>query len=172
MFVDTYSQSKMAYSTTSLRLTVVIILCSLLFSCSSSDVLNCLSDSNVRWNISISTQEELNRFVDNVTSSIDEGADRCIQLFFTGKSFELDLINIMGIKLGTRGGLVMVGVASSRVTINCVANATALEELRSIFQPIANVSLVVLDGLVFARCPVPVVIEEVSTVVIQNCDFM
>ena len=37
---------------------------------------------------------------------------------------------------------------------------------------IANVSLVVLDRLIFTECPVPVVLEEVSTVIVQNCEFM
>ena len=154
-----------------------LLLYILLFGCSnvdSSDVVDCFSErfnSVTRWNISINGQEELERFVNNTVSSNDE-ADRCIQLFLTGKSYELDIIRIMATKLGNNGGLVMVGVADPPVTINCVANASSLEGLRDILKPLANVSLVVLDGLLFTECPVPVVLEEVSTVIVKNCVFM
>ena len=155
-----------------------IVLCILLFSCSnvdSSDSLDCFSDrfnSAVIRNVSINGQEELDNFVDDVISFMDDDTDRCIQLFLTREVYKLDMIKVMGVKLGTGGGLVMVGVANPRVTINCVASISGLEELRSNLKPIANVSLVVLNGLKFAGCPVPVVLEEVSTVIIQNCDFM
>ena len=79
----------------------------------------------------------------------------------------------MRMKLRTSGGLVIVGATNSRVTINCVvANVSDLEELTNNSTLVANVSLVVLDGLLFAQCPVPVVLEEVSTVIGQNCVFM
>ena len=165
--------------------TILIALCILEssseFSCNSVDsndvAHHCYSNvSEARsevasWNIS--TQEELNRFLElkNVTSFTGESTNRCIRLYFTGESFKLDIIKlkklIMSIKLGTGGGLVMIGVAiPHRVKIHCVANATSLLE------PLANISLVALDGLVFTRCPVPVIIEEVCTVIVQNCDFM
>ena len=156
----------------------VNVLCVLLFSCSnvdSSDSLDCFSDrfnSAVIRNVSINGQEELDNFIDDVISFMDDDTDRCIQLFLTREVYKLDMIKVMRVKLGTVGGLVMVGVANPRVTINCVANISGLEELRSNLKPIANVSLVVLNGLKFAGCPVPVVLEEVSTVIVQNCDFM
>ena len=157
---------------------LVNVFCTLLFSCNnvgSSDSLDCFSErfnSAVIRNVSINGQEELSNFVDNVTSFMDDDTDRCIQLFLTSKVYKLDLIKIMGIKLGTGGGLVMIGVANPRVTIDCVSNISGLEELRSNLKPLANISLVVLNGLRFAGCPIPVVLEEVSTVIVQNCDFM
>ena len=158
---------------------LLIVLCILQFSCdvadSSGGILNCFNerfDSVVRWNVSIDEQEELDNFVHTVTSTNDD-KDRCIQLFLTGKSYSLDIIKIMRMKLGTGGGLIIVGVANPRVTINCVAvNVSDLEELINNSTLVANVSLVVLDGLLFAECPVPVVLEEVSTVIVQNCVFM
>ena len=154
-----------------------LLLYILLFGCSnvdSSDVVDCFSerfDSVTRWNISINGQEELDRFVNNITS-LNDDVDRCIQLFLTGKSYDLDVIRIMATKLGNYGGLVMMGVADPLVTINCFANSSGLEVLRNSLKPLANVSLVVLDGLLFTECPVPVVLEEVSTVIVQNCVFM
>lgn len=156
---------------------LLIVLCILQFSCdvadSSGGILNCFNerfDSVVRWNVSIDEQEELDNFFHTVTSTND---DRCIQLFLTGKSYSLDIIKIMRMKLGTGGGLVIVGVANPLVAINCVApNVSDLEELINNSTLVANVSLVVLDGLLFAECPVPVVLEEVSTVIVQNCVFM
>ena len=155
----------------------LVILCILPFGyCNddSSDILDCFDerfDSVIRWNISLYEQEELDSFVDNITSLNDE-ADRCVQLFLTGKSYELDIIRIMGLKLGNDGGFVVIGVADPPVTIKCVVNASSLEDLRNSLKPLANVSLVVLDGLLFTECPVPVVLEEVSTVIVQNCLFM
>lgn len=159
---------------------LLIEFCILLFGCnkvdSSDETFNCFSerfDSTIRWNISINGQEELDNFVDNITSFPDyDDADRCIQLFLTEKSYELDVIKLMRIKLGTGGGLVMVGVANSHTIINCTANVSGLEKLRNSLKPLANVSLVALDGLTFTRCPVPFVLEEVSRVMVQNCDFM
>ena len=79
----------------------------------------------------------------------------------------------MRMKLGTSGGLVIVGATNPRVTINCVvANVSDLEELINNSTLVTDVSLVVLDGLLFAQCPVPVVFEEISTVIVQNCVFM
>ena len=159
---------------------LLIVLCILQFSCDVADsnggVLNCFNerfDSVVRWNVSIDKQEELDNIVHNITSTNDD-KDRCIQLFLTGKSYALDIIKIMRMKLGTSGGLVIVGAASNpRVTINCVvANVSDLEELINNSTLVADVSLVVLDGLLFAQCPVPVVLEEVSTVIVQDCLFM
>lgn len=160
---------------TSFRTIVLIELCILLLSCynvDSSNDLNCFSerfDSTERSNISINGQEELDKFVDNVTA--DNLMDRCVQLFLTEKAYELDIIKIMGMKLGTGGGLVMVGLANPRVTIKCIANVSGLEELRSILKPLANTSLVVLDGLTFVGCPVPIVLEQVKAVIVQNCHF-
>ena len=158
-------------------LTVVNVLCILLFSCYSNvDSLDCFSqrfNSAVIRNVLINGQEELDNFVNNVTAfTDDDDTDKCVQLFLTRKVYKLNMIKIMGARLGTGGGLVMVGLANPRVTINCVANISGLEELRSNLKALANVSLVVLDGLKFAGCPVPVVIEEVTTVIVQNCDFM
>ena len=152
----------------------------LLFSCSSVDSnhsMDCFSerfnDSVAILNVSINGQEELDDFIDNVTSLTVDDKNRCIQLLLNELSYKLDVIKVMSVvKLGTGGGLVLVGVAKPRVTINCVANSSELEELRSNLKPIANVSLVVLDGLKFTGCPVPIVIEEASTVIVQNCDFM
>ena len=54
---------------------------------------------------------------------------------------------------------------------NCTASQSDLEELREVVQPISRASLVLMDGLVFTGCPVPIMIEEASSVVIQNCVF-
>ena len=158
----------------------IILFYVLQFSCNNVDSfgnnLNCFSgerfDSVIKSNISISEQSDLNDFIGNVTSFTDDDKDRCIQLLLTGKSYSLDMIKIMRIKLGTGGGLVIVGVPDQPVKINCIADASGLEDLRNSLKPLANVSLVVLDGLLFTECPVPVVLEEVSTVIVQNCVFM
>ena len=63
-----------------------------------------------------------------------------------------------------------MGVAG-HVEIHCIASTSNLDELRSIFRPISNIALVAFDGLIYDSCPVPIVIEEVSVVVVKNCTF-
>ena len=153
---------------------VLIVLCILQFRCnnvasSSGDSLDCFNErfnSTKISNTSINGQSELNDFINKLP---DNDEDRCIQLSLTGKSYTLDMTNITRMKLGAGGGLVIVSVVNPRVTIS-IANVSNLEELIN-SSLVANVSLVVLDGLVFTECPVPVVLEEVSTVIVQNCEF-
>ena len=138
----------------------------------SRDNLNCSSerfDATVRRNVTINGQEELDSFFDNLSLFTK---DRCIQLYLTEQSYNLDIIKIMRMKLGTTGGLAIFGVANPRVKINCVSDVSGLDKLKSVLKALSNVSLVVLEGLTFIGCPVPVVLEEVSTVIVQNCDFM
>ena len=77
----------------------------------------------------------------------------------------------MRINLGINGSLAIMGVDSA-VNINCAINVTDPEELRDMLQPISRAQLVLFDGLVFTQCPVPIVIEEVYSVMIQNCVFL
>ena len=154
------------------------ILCVLLMTCKtvdSSDSLNCSSErfnTTDRLNATIHRQEELDVFVENITSFSNSSVDRCVQLFLKGKSYKLDVIKVMKIHLGPGGGLAILGVTYPRVRIDCYASVTDLEQLRNILRPLSNVSLVVLEGLTFIGCPVPLMLEEVSTVIVKNCDFM
>ena len=168
-----------AYRFSTSTLIILNFLCVLLFRCDTTDpndvYLDCFNESerfNSNRNVSIRDQKELDNFVENIATSTDGDIDRCIQLYLTGESYRLDVIKLMQVKLGTGGGLVVVGVISPQVKITCVASLSTLEELRSALNPISNVSLVALYGLMFSGCPVPIVLEEVSTVIVQNCNFM
>ena len=135
---------------------------------SQSDVRNCHS---VVWrNVTVSNQSQLDEFVANVSSQDESNKATCIQLSFTGmgRSFKLDLLQLMRINL-VNGSLVITG---NSVNINCITNVTDSEELRKLLHPISRALLVLFDGLVFTRCPVPIVFEEVSNVIIQNCVFL
>ena len=137
----------------------------------SNDLLDCNDEGSAsNWSVHVDNQAELNDFMNNVTSFTGETASRCIRLSLTSGTYQLDVVKMMQLKLGTEGSLVIVGVAGA-VNINCTASTSNLEELRNIFRPISNVSLVSFDGLIFNSCPVPIVIEEVSVVVVQNCVF-
>ena len=129
-------------------------------------------DYKSRWNVTIYGQEELDNFIENVMSFEVKSIDRCIQLFLTGEYYKLDIIKMMKIKLGTGGGLVVVGTATPLVKINCIARVSELKELSNLTTPLSNVSLIVLNGLMFTGCLVPVLLENVSTVLIKNCKFM
>jgi len=58
------------------------------------------------------------------------------------------------------------------IDMNCTANATDLDVLKNMVQPISRTLLVLFDGLVFNKCSVPILIEEVAEVMISNCVFM
>ena len=82
----------------------------------------------------------------------------------------LDVVKLMNISLIDGGSLIMEsndGVAE----INCTASYYDVDELREVVRPISGLALVLLDGLLFDRCPVPLMIEETSNVTIRNCVF-
>ena len=126
---------------------------------------NCLNLTGTATN-----QRQLDLFLQDVIFSNSRNTTtKCIQLSLIGDSFNLDLLQLMRVNLGTNGSLMIV---SDSVIINCSTNVTDLEELRDTLQPISRALLVLFDGLVFTKCPVPIVIEEVSNVMIQNCVFL
>ena len=131
---------------------------------SAGDFRNC-HQSAVWRNVTVSNQSQLDEFVTNISSQYE---DMCIQLSLTGNSFKLDLLQLMRINL-TNDSLVITG---DSVIINCTTNVTDSEELRKLLQPISRALLVLFDGLVFTKCPVPIVFEEVANVIIQNCVFL
>ena len=124
------------------------------------------SDDIYNWTVSVHDQAELDDFMEQATSPIDTNTSRCVQLSLTGDfRYRLDIVKMMQIQLGTAGGLIVVGVKGP-VEIDCVPNVS------DILEPISNTSLVIFYGLKFVKCPIPILIEEVSLILVQNCDFM
>ena len=121
----------------------------------------------------VNDQSQMDELMTNISSYANYNSSLCIHLSLVGNrvgsSFRLDLLQLMRVNLGTNGSLMITG---NSVIISCTTNVTDLEELWDMLQPISRALLVFLDGLVFTRCPVPIVIEEVSTVMIQNCIFL
>ena len=116
----------------------------------------------------ISDQSQLDLFIRN--TSLYDNSTKCIQLSLVGSSFNVDLLPLMRINLGTNGSLEITG---DSVNIDCSINTTDRVELKDMLQPIiSHALLVLLDGLVFTKCPVPILIEEVSTVIVRNCVFL
>ena len=129
------------------------------------------SDENLTvWNVTVVTQLELSRFIENVTTYTKRcNTTNCLYLSLTGGSnYELDIVNIM--KLSINGSL-MIESKGGLSEINCTTASSDLEELSQTVQPLSRASLVLLDGLIFTGCPVPILIEEASNVFIQNCVF-
>ena len=132
---------------------------------------------SLRRSAKITDQSKLDLFMNNVSLYENPNANTtiCIQLELVRvdstvhTSFTLDLVQLMRINLGANGSLEITG---NSVNINCTTNVTDSEELRKLLQPISRALLVSLDGLVFTRCPVPIVMEEVVHVIIQNCVFL
>ena len=125
----------------------------------------------VVWNVTISSQLEMNRFIANVTAySNKRGTVDCLYLSLAGgTNYEIDIVKLLNINV-TNGNLIVKSKGGS-VEINCTAHSSDLENLTQILHPLSRASLVLLDGLIFIGCPVPILIEEASNVVIQNCVF-
>ena len=126
------------------------------------------NDGRFVWNVSIVSQLDLNQFMENMTVCGDQKKaviTNCLYMSLVAGEYELDIIALM--KLSINGSLVIKSEGGS-VGINCTAdNLVGMEDL----QPLSRALLVLLDGLIFTGCPVPILIEEASKVVIQNCVF-
>ena len=132
---------------------------------------NNLDESLMVWNVTASTQLELTQFIENVTTYTDlKNITNCLYLSLAGGSnYELDIIKL--IKISINGSLLLESKDGS-ANIACTAGGSFdLEAIRQTLQPLSRASLVLLDGLIFTGCPVPILIEEASNVVIQNCVF-
>ena len=152
----------------------------LLFSCKIIDgnyLFACPDHGDVHnWTVTVHCQEELEQAA---ASSTDKNTSRCIQLLLNtsglryGLSYRLNIVEMMKIRLGTLGGLIVTGAAgANRVHIDCIANISDEEDLKRLLSPLSNASFVKFDSLVFVKCPVPIMIQEVSLIVMRNCKFM
>ena len=132
-----------------------------------TDIVYCnnnVSEDSTVWNIS--TQLELNRFMENApTTHSDKRSSSCYHILLGGESnYIVDIVSLM--KIGTNGSLIVMS-ESGLAEISCTAN----KEPPQVVMSLSRASLVLLDGLIFTGCPVPILIEEASNVVIQNCVF-
>ena len=123
---------------------------------------NCLNSSNV----TITDQRQLNKLQDEILNS--SNPTKCIQLLLAGNSFELDLLLFTRINSGS---LAIIGINSVNIHCNTTTNVTYLENRLKNLQPLSRAVLLLFDGLVFTKCPIPIIIEKVSNVIIQNCVF-
>ena len=124
---------------------------------------NCLNSSNM----TITDQQQLNQLQDDILNS--SNPTKCIQLLLIGNSFELDLLLLTRIDSGI---LAIIGMNSVNIHCNTTTtNVTYLENKIKNLQPFSHAVLVLFDSLVFTKCPVPIIIEKVSNVIMQNCVF-
>ena len=137
-------------------------------SCVNGNYIFKCSDDIYNWTVSVHDQAGLDDFMQQAKSPIN--TSRCIQLSLAGDiRYRLNIVEMMQIQLGTAGGLIVVGAEDSvarPVEIDCVA------EVSDIVKPISNTSLVIFDKLKFVKCPVPILIEEVSSILVQTCKFV
>ena len=123
-------------------------------------------------NVLIRSQAEFERYVnDEISFSRENNDTRCIQWTLTGSTYQLDIVELMKINLQQSDSLIIQGHNGNMVNIDCVEGPANLEELFEAVQSLSRASLLVLDSLKIVRCPVPILIEEVSKVIITNCAF-
>jgi len=129
-----------------------------------------LAELGLVWNVSVVSQLELNQFIENVaTHGEKRNTTNCLYLSLAGgNNYELDIVELM--KISINGSLIMESKGGP-AEINCMSRLSDLEKLRQTLQPLSHALLVLLDGLIFNGCPVPILIEEASNVIIQNCVF-
>ena len=126
------------------------------------------SEDPMIWNVSVSTQPQLDQFIGNMTAYNNIRNTSYLHLSLAGdNSYTLDIVKLMNISLTNNGSLILESKGGS-AEIDCTVD---LEELKKVLQPISRASLVLMDGLVITGCPVPIMIEEASNVTIQNCIF-
>ena len=125
----------------------------------------------------VSNQLQLDQFLDNITSQRqDRGRARCIQLSLSGGTYHLNVTKFVhGIDLKKNDSLIVRGEHGA-VNIYCLVDDSANISQNGISEflqsrRILNASMVVFDGLVFTGCLLPIYVEKVNTVVIQNCVF-
>ena len=120
------------------------------------------------WWVSVADQSQLDQFINNVTSPSNRGNTSDIHLSLAGdNTYVLDIIKLMRININS-SSLIIEG-KDGLAKIDCTAASQPDPE--TLIQPLLNASLVQMDGLVFTGCPVPIMIEEASNVIIQNCVF-
>ena len=123
-----------------------------------------------------SNQSQLDQFLDNILSQRqDQDRARCIQLSLAGGIYRLNVTKFVhGLELKEYDSLIVRGEGGV-VNIYCLSidSATMSPKMSDYLQSrrILNASMVVFDGLVFTGCLLPIYVEEVKTVVIQNCVF-
>jgi len=117
-------------------------------------------------------QSQLENFLDNITSESrrNEQVPRTIQLSLIANIYLLNITKfVSGVK--ENDSLVVEGLGGV-VDISCLEdpNANVSEEyLQS--RRLLNASMVVFDGVMFTGCILPIYVEQVDAVVIQNCVF-
>ena len=116
----------------------------------------------------VSSQSQIDQLTTHDAATL-LGSPTCIQfLLVGGTTYEVNMMKIM--LLATNASLIMESKGGA-AEINCTADSSDLEELSRTIQPLSRASLVLLDGIVFTGCPAPILLKEVSNVVIQNCVF-
>jgi len=122
----------------------------------------------------VSSQSQLDQFLDNLTL-LTQDRPRCIQLSLASGNYKLNISKfVQRLGLKENDGLIVRGEGGV-VKISCL-----IKDVSNVFQNISeflqsrrlfNASMVVFDGLVFTRCLLPIYVEEVNNVTIQNCVF-
>ena len=114
--------------------------------------------------ILVSNQSEIDQFMKTQYNN-----PVCIHFLLNGGGiYKVNMMKMMF--MATNGSLIMRS-SGGIAEINCSTGISDLEELSKTIKPLSRASLVLLDGLTFTGCPVPILIEEASNVVIENCVF-
>ena len=129
-----------------------------------------LWDLSIVESVVITNQSQLNQFLNSSRASSIKGNGQDVNISLDGdsKSYVLDIVTLMRMNISDRN-LIMKG-EGGLAKINCTTDHDP-EKLQEIVQPILHASLVLIDGLEFTSCPVPIMIEKATKVMIQNCVF-
>ena len=140
------------------------ILCTVTLICLTSLFLYAKSDCSEESVILVSNQSEIDQLM-NTGPPITT----CVHLRLVGGCTYK--VNIMKMMLWGTNSSLMMECKDGTAEIDCMADSSDLKELDKTLQPLSRASLVLLDGLIFTGCPVPILIEEASNVVVQKCVF-
>ena len=143
----------------------VNILCILTFICLTRTFLSAKKDCSEKNVIVVSNQSEIDQFMNTGPPNTT-----CVHLCLVGgNTYKVNMMKMM--LWGSNKCLIMESdYKDGAAKIDCKADSSMLKELYN-KTVLSRSLLVLLDGLVFTRCPVPILIEEAFNVSIQNCVF-
>ena len=125
--------------------------------------------------VQINNQSDLEQLLKSATiEPCNASTSRNITIRIAANHYTLDIPKFLRVLNLTNGDtLTMMGFGLSAPTITCVHYNTSLHESRMELENafFADALKIVCNGIKFTRCQAPLRIENVSMVIIENCDF-
>ena len=122
----------------------------------------------------ISNQSDLEKLWTNPMIAPPEGPSRNITIQMAANDYILDIPKfVRALNLADGDILTIAGPIGGIINISCLDYNTSSNDDLDILRnaSFANAARIVCNGITFTRCQAPLRIENVSTVIVENCVF-